>query len=107
MRACFAIDTGAVITRRANWNLFSTETFTRAVEKIGYRVLAAKPTTGHAFWMYSFHHYVRYELGWRRLGAWLHPSRCVPGLAIVTSVDMVRARLARQTDNTLFVLQPS
>ena len=90
-----------------HWNLFSAETFTRAVETLGFRVRTLQRGTGHAFWMYSFHHYVRYHLGWERLGRWLHPSTCLPGLAVVTAMDLVRARLGRETDNTVFVLEAS
>lgn len=87
-----------------HWNLFSAETFTRAVEPLGFRVRTIKRTTGHAFWMYSFHHYVRYHRGWDRIGRWLHPSTCIPGLAAVTAMDLVRARLGQETDNTIFIL---
>ena len=88
-----------------HWNLFSAATFTRAVESVGLRVRTLKRGTGHAFWMYSFHHYVRYQLGLDRIGRWLHPSTCIPGLAVVTAVDLVRAWLDRETDNTIFILE--
>lgn len=88
-----------------HWNLFSAETFARAIEPLGFRVRTIKRGTGHAFWMYSFHHYVRYHLRWERLGRWLHPSTCLPGLAVVTAMDLVRARLNQETDNTVFVLE--
>ncbi len=90
-----------------HWNLFSAETFTRAIEPLGYRVRTLKRGTGHAFWMYSFHHYVRHHLGWDRVGRWLHPSTCIPGLAVVTAMDLVRAWLSQETDNTIFVLERS
>lgn len=88
-----------------HWILFPLGGLRRVRGEIGLRIRAVRLTPGHAFWLWSFHHYVRYEIGRNRLGRWLNPATCLPGVALVTALDLVRARLCQQTDNTLFVLR--
>jgi 2-polyprenyl-3-methyl-5-hydroxy-6-metoxy-1,4-benzoquinol methylase len=88
-----------------HWNLFTIEALTAAAERVGLRVKTFRRTTGHAFWLYSLHHYLRYERQWDRLGKMLHPATCLPGVAVATAVDLVRARLGGETDNMLVVIE--
>ena len=88
-----------------HWNLFTVESLAAAAAPSGLRLKTLCRTTGHAFWLFSLHHYVRYRLGWDRLGRLLHPGICLPGVALATAVDLVRARFGGETDNVLVILE--
>ena len=88
-----------------HWNLFTLGALSSAASRAGLSLRAFRRTTGHAFWLFSLHHYLRYRLGWDRLARWLHPARCLPGVAVATAVDLVRARFGGETDNMLVVLE--
>jgi fatty acid desaturase/SAM-dependent methyltransferase len=88
-----------------HWNLFSLDTVKQVCEPMGYGVIRLDRTTGHAFWLWSTHHYVRYALGWDRLGKLLDPCRCLLGVLLVTPIDMIRAWLGYETDNMVVFLK--
>jgi hypothetical protein len=88
-----------------HWNLFRLDALRETAARVGLQLRTYRRTTGHAFWLFSLHHYLRYERGWHRLGQVLHPARCLPGVAVATAVDLVRARLGGETDNVLVVLE--
>ncbi len=88
-----------------HWNLFTLDALAAAGRRAGLRVKTFRRTTGHAFWLFSLHHYVRYELGWDRVGRLLHPATCLPGVALATALDLIWARAGGDTDNVLVVLE--
>lgn len=88
-----------------HWNLFTLEALSSSAARAGLSLRTYRRTTGHAFWLFSLHHYLRYERGWERLARWLHPARCLPGVAVATAFDLVRARWGGETDNTLVVFE--
>ncbi len=88
-----------------HWNLFSIDTVQRIVGDLGFRVKRMRRTTGHSFWLWSAHHVVRYRMGLDRAGQLLTPTKCLPGLAVVTPVDLVRAKLDHETDNMIVFLE--
>jgi SAM-dependent methyltransferase len=88
-----------------HWNLFAIDALSAAAGRAGLRVKTSRRTTGHAFWLFSLHHYVRFELGWDSVGRLLHPATCLPGVALATAFDLLRARAGRETDNLIVVLE--
>jgi hypothetical protein len=63
---------------RRHWHLFAAESFTRLFESCGLEVQTIRYQTGHSFWMYSFHHTLRYgERPRRRLAHAFDPLASV------------------------------
>lgn len=69
----------------------------------GFEVQAIEYQTGHSFWMYSFHHSLRYnERKPRpRLARWFDPMASVTLLALFTGFDRLRAALGARTSAML------
>jgi SAM-dependent methyltransferase len=88
-----------------HWNIFGVATVQRVAGELGFTVVKIERSTGHAFWLWSLHHFLRFGLGWDRIGRWMNPFRCLPGLAVVTPIDLVRARLNQETDNMVCFLR--
>jgi SAM-dependent methyltransferase len=87
-----------------HWNLFTPETISRLLKDGGMRVLAIAFQTGHSFWMYSLHHWVRYQNGSRpRLGHLFDPVRSLVGIASFTGIDLVRGALGAKTSAMLVI----
>jgi SAM-dependent methyltransferase len=88
-----------------HWNLFAIDALSAAAVRAGMRVKTFRRTTGHAFWLFSLHHYVRFELRWESLGRLLHPATCLPGVALATAFDLLWAGAGGETDNVIVVLE--
>jgi len=87
-----------------HWHLFSPQTLERLVRLAGLEPVATIYQTGHSFWMYSFHHWLRYEpLERPRLASRFDPVRNVATLAGFTLFDTVRAALGRRTSAMLLI----
>jgi SAM-dependent methyltransferase len=75
-----------------HWNLFTPATLTRLLTGCGLEVISTSYQTGHSFWMYSFHHKLRYAARpWPRLAKLFDPLRSLPFLAAFTAFDKLRA----------------
>ena len=59
--------------------------------------------TGHSFWMYSFHHLLRYRLGLVGLSHWFDPIKGLPFLIAFTGLDKLRAALGFRTSAILVI----
>lgn len=88
-----------------HWHLFTPATLTRLLEGAGLEVAGVTYQTGHSFWLYSFHHRLRY-------GSPPHPAlarRFDPmggsllALASVTALDKLRAGLGFRTSAMLVI----
>ena len=88
-----------------HWNLFSISSIREIAPALGFSVRSIQRTTGHAFWLWSIHHWLRYQRHWDTLGRLFNPMKCLPGLAVVTPIDLLRAKLDMETDNLIAVLQ--
>jgi hypothetical protein len=76
----------------------------RLLQDNGLELLVTLFVTGHSFWMYSFHHAVRYKGGSRpRAGAWFDPTKSLLVLAGFTAFDMVRSSLGAKTSAMLVI----
>ena len=70
----------------------------------GLEFVAMRYQTGHSFWMYSFHHLLRYRLG--LVGChthWFDPIKGLPFLIAFTGLDKLRAALGFRTSAILVI----
>jgi 2-polyprenyl-3-methyl-5-hydroxy-6-metoxy-1,4-benzoquinol methylase len=87
-----------------HWNLFSPATLARLLRSNGLEVMTTQYQTGHSFWMYSFHHMLRYGRRPRRaLARQFNPFRGLPMLVLFTAFDKLRAALGYKTSAMLMV----
>jgi 2-polyprenyl-3-methyl-5-hydroxy-6-metoxy-1,4-benzoquinol methylase len=87
-----------------HWNLFRAETLARLVEECGLTVRATRYQTGHSFWMYSVHHWLRYAgRPWPRLARWFDPFKGLPFLAAFTAFDKMRGAMGCKTSAILML----
>lgn len=85
-----------------HWNLYTAGTLERHLRETGFEPFATIYQTGHAFWMYSFHHWLLYEgKPWPRLARLFDPFQGLPLLATFTLFDKVRAALGMKTSAVL------
>lgn len=88
-----------------HWQLFSPSTLVRLLTGAGLEVRTIRYQTGHSFWLFSFHHWLKYGLGWRRLAQAFDPYRSFPVLLAFTGLDIVRGALGRRTSAMLVLAQ--
>jgi fatty acid desaturase/SAM-dependent methyltransferase len=87
-----------------HWNLFTAKSLTDLLADCGLEVLAVRYQTGHSFWMYSFHHALRFgRRRFPRLARAFDPLRSLPFLMLFTAFDIVRAALRFRTSAVLVV----
>ena len=90
-----------------HWHLFNKETLCRLANSCGFAEAGFWYTTGHSFWMYSFHHALRYNgfLPMPRLARFFDPLTSLFALSLVTGFDLVRGWLGFRTSSMLLVLR--
>jgi 2-polyprenyl-3-methyl-5-hydroxy-6-metoxy-1,4-benzoquinol methylase len=87
-----------------HWHLFTQKTLAKLLESSGLTVLGTLFQTGHSFWMYSFHHSLRYSRPARvGLAKLFHPLKSVVPLAMFTGLDKARAALGQRTSAMLML----
>jgi SAM-dependent methyltransferase len=87
-----------------HWNLFTPASISRLLQENGLEVLTTVFQTGHSFWMYSLHHFVRYDGKSRpRAGAWFDPMKSLFGLAAFTTFDLFRGAIGSKTSAMLVI----
>ena len=90
-----------------HWNMFSPTTLSRLLTDAGLEVIDTRYQTGHSFWMYSMHHWSRYQGGSRpKLSRMFDPFGgwpALPGLLAFTALDKVRAGLGMRTSSMLML----
>ncbi len=85
-----------------HWTLFTPETLQAMLRRHGFEPFAVRFQTGHSFWMYSFHHRLRYGDPSRpRLARRFDPLRSVVPLAGFTALDLLRGALGARTSAML------
>lgn len=87
-----------------HWHLFTSATLARLLESAGLEPMATMYQTGHSFWMYSVHHWMRYA-GRPRLGLarFFEPFSNVIPLAAFTAFDKARATCGARTSAMLML----
>jgi 2-polyprenyl-3-methyl-5-hydroxy-6-metoxy-1,4-benzoquinol methylase len=86
-----------------HWHIFTPQSLQRLLAQAGFSVAAIRYQTGHAFWLWTLHHWLKYGLGWPRLAAFCHPLRNVPLLAAVTAFDKLRSAAGSRTSAILIL----
>lgn len=93
-----------------HWNMFSRRTLCQLMERAGLEIVGVYFQTGHSFWLYSVHHWLRYgptqRLGGRMLSRMFDPFGGVPALpalAAFTAFDKVRAGCGMQTSSMMVI----
>lgn len=88
-----------------HWHLFTPETLTRLLTAAGLDVVSIEYQTGHSFWLYSFHHRLRYgSPPHPRLAALCNPmGGSLLALAAVTAFDKLRAACGASTSAMLVI----
>ena len=88
-----------------HWTLFNEKSLRQLFEAAGLKVISLNYQTGHSFWMYSFHHIVKYKLRMPRLARWFDPLVGMPFLIAFTGLDIIRRTLGFRTSAMLLVAQ--
>jgi SAM-dependent methyltransferase len=87
-----------------HWNLFSPATLARVFERSGLQPVTTMYQTGHSFWAYSFHHFLRYKhRPWRRLAEQFDPFRAFVPLVLFTGFDRLRGACGFRTSSMLML----
>jgi len=87
-----------------HWNLFTPASITQLLESRGMRVVDIRYQSGHSFWIYGLHHWLRYgQPRLPRLANLCNPFRNLPLLALVTGFDRLRAALGMKTSAMLVI----
>ncbi|HET7086199.1 MAG TPA: class I SAM-dependent methyltransferase [Rhizomicrobium sp.] len=86
-----------------HWVLFDPASIRKALEKAGLEMLAIRYQTGHSFWLYSFHHLLRYNARFPmpRLARLFDPLRSKLMLILFTGLDILRRSLGMKTSAML------
>jgi len=86
-----------------HWNLFKESTLRKLLQDQGLEVIMVNYQTGHSFWMYSIHHYLRYHWKWQRMATWFNPFKGLPALVGFTTFDKLRGSLGQKTSAMLML----
>ena len=88
-----------------HWHLFTPEGLARLLSQTGFQPVATHYQTGHSFWLYSFHHLLRYNsvLPMPRLARLFDPLHSLFLLAGATAWDKLRALLGWKTSAMLVI----
>jgi SAM-dependent methyltransferase len=88
-----------------HWTLFNESSLRQLFEAAGLKVIGVSYQTGHSFWMYSFHHLIKYRLRMPKLARWFDPLIGLPFLIAFTGLDIVRRTLGFRTSAMLLIAQ--
>lgn len=86
-----------------HWHVFTSASLQQLLCAHGFQIQRTRYQTGHAFLLWTLHHWLKYGKNLPALGDWCHPLKNVPLLALATSFDMLRILLARKTSVVLVV----
>lgn len=86
-----------------HWHVFTAGSLIRLLTDSGFTVERVRYQTGHAFLLWTLHHWLKYGKGFDSIARWCHPLRNIPLLAAATSLDMLRIALGRKTSAMLVV----
>ena len=89
-----------------NWMIWEViENISEILERNGFEVMAVKYQTGHSFWLFSLHHFIRFNriLPSKMISRLFHPLESFPALVIITGFDFIRAKLGFRTSAMLLV----
>ena len=90
-----------------HWHVFTSTSLQQLLRRHGFQIERARYQTGHAFLLWTLHHWLKYGKNRPALGEWCHPLKNVPLLALATSFDLLRILLGRKTSAVLVVASRS
>ena len=88
-----------------HWTLFNESSLRQLFEAAGLKVKRVNYQIGQSFWMYSFHHLLKYKLRMPWLARWFVPMTGVPLLIAFTGFDIIRRTLGFRTSAMLLIAQ--
>ncbi len=86
-----------------HWHIFTPQSLSRILEQNGFRVKRIEYQPGHAFWLFSIHHWLKYEKNLPQLAKIFNPLRSIPALAAAVAFDKLRSKLGFKTSAMLFI----
>ena len=86
-----------------HWQLFTTDGALTLLRRAGLEPVGVAYQTGHSFWLYAFHHALRYRYRLPRLAARFDPIGTLLPLAIVTGFDKFRAAMGFRTSAVMVI----
>lgn len=86
-----------------HWTFFEARSLVRLLEEEGFFVEDIQYKTGHSFWLFSFHHYLKYKAERPTSAKFFHPLKSLVMLTFFTGFDMVRAALGFKTSSILVI----
>ena len=86
-----------------HWHLFHEATLASLMRRNGMEPVHVSYQTGHSFWMYSVHHWIRYRLKLKWLSRFFDPMQGLFFLILFTGFDKLRALLGMRTSSILMV----
>ena len=88
-----------------HWVLFDPASIRTAIESAGLEIVSVRYQTGHSFWLYSFHHALRYNgrFPMPRLARLFDPLRSKLMLALFTALDILRRAVGMKTSAMLIL----
>jgi 2-polyprenyl-3-methyl-5-hydroxy-6-metoxy-1,4-benzoquinol methylase len=84
-----------------HWHIFSPNSMRQLMETNGFTIEKVSYQPGHAFWLYSFHHFIKYKINHPKFATWIHPLHNVPALAIIVAFDLLRSWFGFRTSAML------
>lgn len=86
-----------------HWHLFQENSLVQLLLSQGIEPVYVDYQTGHSFWMYSFHHFLRYKLRLYLLSRFFDPMNGLFFLILFTIADKIRAALGMKTSSMLII----
>ena len=86
-----------------HWHVFTSASLRRLLVAHGFSIERQRFQTGHAFLLWTLHHWLKYGKERSGLARWCHPLNNVLLLAAVTSFDMLRILFGCKTSAILVV----
>jgi SAM-dependent methyltransferase len=90
-----------------HWNLFTEDSLGRLLARTGLRLTSTAYLPAPTFWVYSLHHLVKYEWGFRQAARFVDPLRNLPAVGAAAAFDLLRAKLGFRTSNMRAVIRRS
>lgn len=87
-----------------HWHIFRPQTLSRLATDHALEVKAVRYQPGHSFWLFSLHHLIANKWSAPSLAKLVHPLKSLPALAIVVTLDVIRAKLGFKTSSMLIAM---
>jgi 2-polyprenyl-3-methyl-5-hydroxy-6-metoxy-1,4-benzoquinol methylase len=86
-----------------HWNFFTPKSLRAVLTPLGLEPVRIRYLPAPTFWLYSFHHVIKYKFELPRLARLVHPFVNLPLLGLAMAFDMFRAALGFKTSNVQMV----